>query len=329
MHVDLSILIVNWNVRDLLRDCLRSVLMPMSFDADSRTWRLGARHVEILVVDNASGDGSAAMVRAEFPDVSLIACDANLGFVGGNNLALERARGDYLLLLNPDAMVVGDAVEALMSYMDAHPEVGIAGPLLRSVDGAVQSSRRRFPTLWQALWESTVLEQWFPHNPWARRYRMEDMPAYATQNVDWVTGACLIVRARAAAEVGPLDAHIFMYSEELDWCRRMADAGWRVAFVPEAQVVHYEGRSSTQVAVARQIYFDSSKIYYFRKHHGALQAEVLRALLLAGHAVQLLEEGLKCAAGHKPALRRERMAAYARILRSGLRMTSEGGAPHG
>ncbi len=324
MGIDLSIIIVNWNVRDLLRDCLRSLLAPMQRVADARVCALNGRTTEVLVVDNASVDGSAEMVRDEFSCVHLTASATNLGYVGGNNLALQSARGRYLLLLNPDTLLVGTALATMMDYMDAHPEVGLLGPLLRNDDGSVQSSRRRFPHLWQALWESTLLERWFPRNPWARAYRLDDVPVGGPQTVDWVTGACMMVRAEAAAQVGPLDPRIFMYSEELDWCRRMAAAGWQVAFLPQAEVIHYEGRSSGQVAAARQIYFDSSKVYYFRKHHGALQAEVLRVLLLAGHAVQLAVEGVKLALGHRPALRRERIAAYWRILRSGLRQTEQG-----
>ncbi len=329
MGIDLSIIIVNWNVRDLLRECLRSVLAPMARSAEEDGYALGPRSVEVLVVDNASADGSAEMVRTEFPGVLLVASDVNLGFAAGNNLGLRRVRGRYVLLLNPDTVVRPGALAAMLGYLDAHPRVGLVGPLLRYGDGTVQSSRRRFPSFGQALMESTILEEWFPRNRWAREYRLEDVPIAGPLQVDWVNGSCMMVRSEAIAQVGLLDERIFMYSEELDWCRRLAAAGWAVVFLPEAEVVHYEGRSSGQVAASRQIYFDSSKVYYFGKHHGACQAEALRLFLLLGHLVHLAEEGLKFAVGHKRDLRRERVTAYWRVLRSGLRLPSRGGVEHG
>jgi GT2 family glycosyltransferase len=271
------------------------------------------------VVDSASSDGSAAMVERHYPQVRLIACETNVGFTAGNNLALRRCDGRYLLLLNPDTEIVGGALSSMMGYMERHPDVGLLGPQLCYPDGAPQSSRRRFPTLAMALMESTLLEQWWPDNRWARAYRLADAPADVIQPVDWVTGACMLVRHEAVERVGLMDEDLFMYSEELDWCRRLADDGWRMVYFPGALVVHHEGQSAGQVAAARDIYFHSSKIHYFRKHHGRLQAELLRAFLLASYVVQMGREALKLALGHKPALRRQRLAAYARVLRSGLR----------
>jgi hypothetical protein len=205
----------------------------------------------------------------------------------------------------------------MVDYMEANPEVGALGPQLRYPDGTLQSSRRRFPTLATAFLESTVLQQWWTDNRTLRRYYMADTSNDAIQAVDWVVGACMMVRRDVYEQVGGLDEGFFMYSEELDWCRRIKDAGWSVVYLPTAKVIHHEGKSSEQVVAARQIHFQCSKVRYFRKHHGALQAEMVRWFLLATTLFQLIREGLKWLAGHKRSLRAERVKAYASVLRSG------------
>ena len=311
---DLTVIIVSWNVRDLLRRCLAS-LSTSPLPAGPRL------EIEIIVVDNASTDGSADMVRAEFPQVRLIANDENRGFTAANNQGLAASRGRYLLLLNPDTEIVGDALTTMVGYMETHPEIGALGPRLRYPDGRLQSSRRRFPTFATALVESTVVQQWWPDNRLLRRYYMADTSDDAVQTVDWLVGACLLVRRQAYEQVGGLDEGFFMYSEELDWCKRLKDAGWEVVYLPTATVIHHEGKSSEQVVPARHIYFQSSKVRYFRLHHGPLQAEALRYFLLMTCVYQMLREGFKWLLGHKRPLRAERMHAYRQVLRSGLRGT--------
>lgn len=319
MASDLAIVIVSWNVAPLLRACLDSILhAPDVVERDGQLW-VGQHRAEIWVVDGASSDGSAAMVRERYRQVHLIACDTNVGFTAGNNLALRRCDARYLLLLNPDTEIVEDALSNMVDYMERHPEIGVLGPQLRYPDGRPQPSRRRFPTLATAFMESTLLEEWLPNNRWARAYRFADAPADVIQPVDWVTGACMLVRRKATERVGLLDEDLFMYSEELDWCRRLVADGWRVIYYPCAVVVHHEGQSAGQVIAARDIYFHSSKVHYFRKHHGRLQAEVLRAFLLATYVVRMGLEALKLAIGHRPAVRRQRLASHAQVLRSGLR----------
>ncbi len=312
METDLSIIIVSWNVRDLLRRCLQSI-------ADHRppTSDLRPPTSEIIVVDNASGDGSVEMVRSEYPHVQLIANPTNRGFTGGNNDGLACARGRYILLLNPDTEVVGDALATMVAYADAHPQVGALGPQLLNPDGSVQSSRRRFPTLLTALFESTWLQSLAPRGI-LRHYYALDLPDDRPAEVDWVTGAALLVRREAMEQVGKLDAGFFMYSEELDWCKRIKDAGWKIVYLPSAQVIHHVGKSSDQVVPQRHIYFQTSKVRYFYKHHGALAAELLRLYLLALYAAQLALEAIKWLVGHKRALRRERVRAYWQVLRSRL-----------
>jgi len=308
--LDLSIVIVNWNVCDLLRRCLHSILSSGQQPATS---------IEIIVVDNGSTDGSVEMVRAEFPGVRLIANADNRGFPAANNQGIAAARGRYVLLLNPDTEVVGDALATMVAFADAHPDVGIVGPQLLNPDGSVQSSRRRFPTLAMAFFESTWLQGYAPPRL-LERYYVLDRPDGAVQDVDWVTGAALMARREAVEQVGPLDEGFFMYSEELDWCRRFREAGWRVVYLPTAQIVHHVGKSSEQVVAARHIHFQTSKVRYFRKYHGPQAAEALRLFLLGNYAWQLGVEGAKWLVGHKRSLRAQRIAAYRQVLRSGLRL---------
>jgi N-acetylglucosaminyl-diphospho-decaprenol L-rhamnosyltransferase len=318
--VDLTIIIVSWNVCDLLRRCLNSTFevrgsaengVPPAPDS--------GLEVEVIVIDNASTDGSPDMVRTEFPQVHLIANDENRGFTAANNQGLAAGQGRYFLLLNPDTEVVGDALATMVHYMDAHPQTGALGPQLCYPDGSLQSSRRRFPTLATALVESTIVQEWWTDNRLVRRYTMADTPDDAIQPVDWVVGACLLVRRHVYEQVGGLDEGFFMYSEELDWCRRIKDAGWEVVYLPTATIVHHEGKSSEQVVPARHIHFQSSKVRYFRKHHGSFQAEALRWFLLGTYVYQVAREGLKWLVGHKRSMRAERMGAYCQVLRSGLR----------
>jgi len=302
----LSILIVNWNVRDLLRDCLRSIDRGR-----------GDLNVEVIVVDSASSDDSAAMVAAEFPWVVLLPQAENVGFPRGNNIALAQARGDYLLLLNPDTVVVDDALAVMVAYLRENPDVGALGPQLLNPDGSVQSSRRRFPTLATGFFESTWLEELAPGV--LRRYYALDLPDDRTADVDWLVGACIMIPRAVYGQVGGLDEAYFMYSEELDWCRRIKAAGWRVVYHPAARIVHHVGKSSEQAVTARHINFQRAKLRYFLKFHGRAVTGILRNFLMASYAWQLLLEAAKGALGSQPALRRQRVRAYREVLRSGLR----------
>jgi N-acetylglucosaminyl-diphospho-decaprenol L-rhamnosyltransferase len=327
--LDFSVIIVSWNVQDLLQGCLQSLVASSTLQVPSsrllsvehETWNMkpGTWNMEIIVVDNASSDGSVDMVRQSFPQVWLIANESNLGFTHANNQGLAASQGRYVLLLNPDTAVVGPAVATLLAFLEVHPDVGVVGPQLRYPDGSVQPSRRRFPTLATAFVESTVLQPLFAGSSLLRRYYVADQPDDVTQDVDWLVGACLLVRREAIAQAGPLDEGFFMYSEELDWCRRIKQVGWRIVYLPTAQVIHYEGKSSEQNLAARDIRFNSSKVRYFRKHHGVWQAELLRLFLLGTFVWQLAVESLKWLVGHKRPLRAGRVRAYLQVLGSGLR----------
>lgn len=304
--IDLSIVILNWNVRDLLDRCLASITSDrFSF--------------ETIVVDNASTDDSVAMVRSKYPNSIVITNLTNLGFTGGNNLGIQAAHGRYVMVLNPDAEIVDAAIDQMIDYLDAHAEVGAIGPQLLNPDRSVQSSRRRFPTMLTGIFESTWLQGIAPRYV-LHRFYMDDVSPDAVQEVDWLTGACTIFRRSVLDQVGIYDeANFFMYSEEIDLCRRIKAAGHSIVYLPAAQVIHFIGQSSDQVVAARQLYFQTSKVHYFRKHHGRFKAGVLRLFLLTSYLWQIVLESTKGLLGNKRSMRRERVKVYWQVVRSGLR----------
>jgi N-acetylglucosaminyl-diphospho-decaprenol L-rhamnosyltransferase len=298
-----SVVIVSWNTRDLLRQSLASVAASPLV-------------TETFVVDNASDDGSAEMVRAEFPRASVISNETNLGFGRANNLALSRARGEYVLLLNPDAQIEGSALERLVASLERNPRAAMAGPLVLDADGSVQSTRRRFPTTASLFVESTPLQQMLsPTHRIFRDYYVLDRSDQVAQETDWLVGACLLVRRTALEQVRGFDERFFMYFEETDWCRRFKQAGWSVIFEPEAHARHLGGQSSEQVPTRRQCEFNESKCRYARKWHGLSVSLALRWFLFGASAFQLAEESLKLALGHKREIRRARIGMWSDVVR--------------
>ncbi|MFW5748743.1 MAG: glycosyltransferase family 2 protein [Chloroflexota bacterium] len=305
---DLSIVIVSWNVRGMLLDCLRSIEATR-----------GTLDVQTIVVDSASQDGTADAVRAGFPDVLLLAQPVNVGFTRGNNIGLERAKGRHILLLNPDTVVLDDALRQMVDYLDAHPGVGLVGPQTLNTDGSHQSTRRRFPTVALAFFESTWLQGLAPRAMLDRFY-VRDITDDAIAPVDWLQGSALMCRRAVYEQIGGLDTGFVMFSEEVDWCRRAANAGWRAVYIGTARIIHHGGASTGQVVANKHIYFQQSKLRYFRKHHGRFVSGLLWAYLMAQYLVQILIEGAKSLLGSKRALRRERIRAYWQVVRSGLKV---------
>ncbi|MDX1415724.1 MAG: glycosyltransferase family 2 protein [Candidatus Promineifilaceae bacterium] len=306
-RIDLSIITVSWNVCQLLRDCLQSV--------EDQRYNL---NLEMIVVDAGSSDGSPAMVRKDFPWVKLIESAENLGFPRGNNMGIRHAQGRHILLLNPDTLILEDALSKMVKFLDQYIGIGGLGAQLLNADLTVQSSRRRFPTFWTALFESTWLQDVAPKKL-MQTYYAQDLANDEINDVDWVTGACLMVPKRVIDHVGLLDEAYFMYSEELDWCRRIKEAGWRIVYFPEAKIVHYVGKSSEQAVTERHINFQRAKLRYFRKYHGRMSSGLLRIVLLFNYLWQMGIEAAKGVLGHKRSLRIQRVRAYWRVIRSGLR----------
>ncbi len=329
MTPTLAIVIVSWNVRDLLAACLRAV------DASLAGSGIAYR---VVVVDNASSDGTAAMVRACFPAVTLLASAQNLGFVGGNNLAL-RALGfgaaapaavspavpaalpRYVLLLNPDTEPQHDALPVLVRYLAAHPELVAVGPRLVYADGSTQSSRRRFPRRVTFFWESTLLHRWFPANPWARAYHVADQPPATVQRVDWLVGAALLVRHDAIVRAGLLSPRFFMYSEELEWQARLQGivpppartTPQQVGYLPDAVVLHHEGRSSEQVPLMRLLHFQRSRLQLATLWYGDAFAGWLRRFIGLSYLYEVLIEAGKYLLRHRRDLRRSRIRTYGAV----------------
>jgi N-acetylglucosaminyl-diphospho-decaprenol L-rhamnosyltransferase len=313
---DLSIIIVSWNVADLLATCLDSILRgDVTLDSDGDRW-LSA---EIIVVDSASSDHTVSMIRQRFPQVRLAAQPENVGYTRGNNLGMAMAQGRYFFLLNPDTEIIGDALQQMVAYMDAHTDVGILGPQTHNSDGTTQSSRRRFPTPATGFFESTWLQPFAPKGL-LDRYYVQDVADDVTVDVDWVQGSALLTRHKVYEQIGGLDEAYVMFSEEMDWCKRAKLAGWRVVYLGSAHITHHGGKSTEQVVARKHIHFQESKLRYYHKYHGAFAAHVLRVFLLLNYGWQIVLEAVKAVLGHKVALRRERIDAYWRVLRSGLKV---------
>lgn len=274
--VDLSIIIVSWNTRDLLIQCLESVWG----DAE-RSSGLG---IETWVVDNASADDSVSMVRRRFPWVCLIENQENVGFARANNQAIRQSKGPYVLLLNPDTIVKPGALKTLVEFMVIHPQAGAAGSKLLNPDDTLQPSCYPAPILSRELWRLFHLDVFWPYGC----YRMTDWDVNTPREVDIIQGAALILRREALEQVGLMDENYFMYSEEMDLCYRLQQGGWPLYWVPQSQVVHYGGQSTRQVAAKMFLCLYESKLMFIRKHHGKLAAQAYKLILLAATLTRLL-----------------------------------------
>jgi N-acetylglucosaminyl-diphospho-decaprenol L-rhamnosyltransferase len=273
--VDLSVVIVNWNTRDLLARCLESVITHCG-QADLTT--------EILVVDNSSADGSAEMVREQFPQAQLIENSENVGFARANNQAIRPSCGRYVLLLNPDTEVRPGALQRLVRFMAEHPAAGAAGTRLLNPDGTLQSSCHPAPTLARELWRLLHLDALRPYAV----YPMARWDLNKPRVVEVIQGACLILRRATLDQVGWLDEDYFMYSEEVDLCYRLRQAGWQLYWLPQAKVVHYGGQSTQQVAAEMFLQLYQAKLIYFRKNHGWPAAQAYKLILLVAALARLL-----------------------------------------
>ncbi len=273
--LDLSIVIVNWNTRDLLRDCLRSVYQSE-----------GEFTFEAIVVDNCSNDGSPGMVREEFPQVHLIESGTNAGYACANNLGLRRLQARYYLLLNPDTVLPPHALEEMVAFMDAHPEAGMAGPKLVMADGSLDlACRRAFPTIENSFYKLFGLSRLFPNSRRFGQYNLTYLDPDETAEVDSVVGAFLMVRREVVEQVGGLDEQYFMYAEDLDWALRAKKAGWKVYYYPEVTVLHYKRQASDQNPRKAQFEFWRAMYIFYNKHYADDTRFWLHYLVLAGLAL--------------------------------------------
>lgn len=252
----LSVIIVSWNTKDLLRTCLYTLMEDLEgVDA------------EVFVVDNASPDQSAAMVASAFPKVHLLANQENRGFAAANNQALAKASGQYILLLNPDTEVHRGAIASLIDFMDKHPQAGVVAPQLLNSDGTIQRSCRQFPTFSGMLYELLGFTKLFPRQPAFRQYKMLDWNHDDERQVDQPEGAGLLIRRQVIDEVGALDEAFFMLFEEVDWCYRIKQKGWQIWFTPSAKVTHHYGQSIKQVKPKMILSSHRGLYRFWHKHY--------------------------------------------------------------
>ena len=325
---DLSLVLVSWNVWDHVRACLdelaahsRPTGAPTVRELPAaRTGQPGLTF-EAVLVDACSADATPDLIPTRFPWVRFLPQPDNTGFSRGNNIGWRAARSQSIFLVNPDTLISPVALRKLHEALWARSDVGLAGPRLVRSNGELQPSRRRFPQRLTGFWESTWLGRAWPENPWARRYHCRQWPHDFRQEVDWLEGAALMVRREVLERIDGFDERFFMYSEETDLCLRIREAGWRIQYCPEAEIIHHGGVSSDQVPAQTHIVFNTSKVLYYRKHFGVLWAELLRRFLLCEFALQLGLEFAKLLAGHRVALRRNRIHGYRRVLGTGLRPT--------
>jgi GT2 family glycosyltransferase len=274
---DISVVIVGWNARHYLELCLESL-------AASPT----RRSIEIFVVDNASTDGTAEMIEARFPHVQLIKSPENLGFAKGNNVAIRQCQGRYIALVNPDVIVLPGCLDALAEFLDQHPNVGNVGPRILNPDRTLQSSCRQFPTLWNNFCSATGLASAFKNSRLFSGEHMFFFPHDRTMEVDVLVGCFSMVRREAFDAVGLLDEGLFMYGDDVDWCRRCWNAGWLVVFYPDAEAIHDRGKTTSPYPVRFAVAQQRSILYCWAKHHGFWGALGIRGILLFHHLVRYL-----------------------------------------
>lgn len=260
--LDISIIIVNWNTRDLLAECLESIVKHK-----------GNLKVEVIVVDNASTDGSTRMVRNNYPMVRLIENSNNVGFAAANNIGLAEGRGRYLLLLNSDAFVGRGVLESVVNFLDEHSEAGICGVKLVNPDGTFQGSYAPFPTLRSELLLATGLGSRLINPTYPAP---TPRPGERPREVDWIGGAFMLIRNEVYKEVGGMDEAYWMYSEETDWCYRIKLAGWKAYYLPQVTVTHLRGGSSRKRRAEMRAQLYRSKVRFFTIHYGYASGETLR-----------------------------------------------------
>lgn len=227
------------------------------------------------------------MVVTEFPEFTLLAQSRNLGFTGGHNLALKHATGRHKALLNSDTVVHRGAIGALLKFMEAHPQAGIVGPMLHNPDGTLQYSCRRFPNPVAAAFRNTFLGRLFPNNRYTRDYLMQDWGHSEPREVDWVSGAALFIRGDCLAQIGPLDDTLFMFCEDVDWCKRAWQADYKVMYLPQAVITHAIGKSTDKAPNRMIARFHRSMFRYYKKHNVREAPLLARPFLLTFAAIAL------------------------------------------
>jgi GT2 family glycosyltransferase len=308
--LDISVVIVAWNAKHYLESCLESLAK-----APPR------RSMEVLVIDNASTDGSVEMVTAKFPCVNLIESKENLGFAKGNNVAIRRCRGRYIALVNPDVIVFPGCLDGLADFLDQNPKVANVGPRVFNPDMTQQSTCRRFPTVWNNFCSATRLETIFEGSRFFAGEHMFYFPHDRTITVDVIVGCFSMIRREAFDNVGLLDEDLFMYGDDVDWCRRARNAGWQVVFYPDARAIHDRGKITAPFPVRFAVAQQRSVLHYWTKHHTFLGVLGIRSIMLFHHSLRYAIAALSSLAqsqkSSKSEVRKQVSGACLRELLSG------------
>jgi GT2 family glycosyltransferase len=266
--VDVSVVIVNWNTRDLLRQTLTTLHQETA-----------GIDFETIVVDNGSTDGSAEMVSREWAGVHLISSPVNLGFAGGNNLGFRQSRGRYILLLNSDTIVLSSTLPVMTAFLDEHPEAGCVGCRHLNDDRTLQRSMDTFPSLMNDFLSYTELHRLKIFRPYLLRNFAWWSDHDVTREIDWVNGACMMVRYEILEQIGGLDEGFFIYAEEIDWCYRIRQAGWKIYFTPESEIIHLGGKAMDRVPDRRIILKYTGQYRFYSKHYPFRKRLLFRALV--------------------------------------------------
>jgi GT2 family glycosyltransferase len=273
--VELSVVIVAWNASHYLELCLESLAKDPP-----------RRSMEVLVVDNASCDDTVEMVESKFPWVKLIKSKENLGFSRGNNVAIRECRGRYVALVNPDVIVFPGCLDALADFLDQNPKVGNVGPRVFNPDMTQQSTCRRFPTLWNNFCSTSRLESIFKGSRFFAGEHMFYFPHDRTLAVNVIVGCFSMIRREAFDQVGLLDEGLFMYGDDVDWCRRAWNSGWECVFYPGARAIHDRGKTTAPFPVRFAIAQQRSVLHYWKKHHSMWGVLGIRGIMLVHHALR-------------------------------------------
>jgi GT2 family glycosyltransferase len=307
--IDFSILIVNWNTKDYLIHCLESIFQK----AKAPSW-------EVIVIDNGSQDGSRAEVRKRFPSIDLVENPNNVGFAKAMNQGVKKASGKYILLLNPDTEIKEGAFERLLAFMSVHPMVGATGAQLLNPDGSRQNSIANFPTLATELLNKSLLRWLFP-----KKFPGKGKEYPEPIEVDSVIGACLMVSRKAIEEIGFLDENYFLFLEETDWCYRMKKAGWKVYHIPEAEVIHFQGKSAEVKRERAKVEYFRSRYHFFKKHRGKLRWFILLTGCVIRLWLELILTVFAClVSGFSIRKWRRNLSTYAYLVWWHLRFCPEG-----
>jgi len=279
--LEASIIIVSWNARKYLDECLASIIRHTD-QAD----------IEIIVVDNASTDGSQELVQNSYPSVKLIRLDSNLGFAKANNIGIRQSRGKYLFLINSDVKVHNNFIVPMRGIMEKNPDIGLLGPRIIGSDGKLQQSCFGFPTPWNFLCRALALDTSFPQTKLFCGYMMLYWEHDSFRSVDVINGCFWMARRQALREVGLLDEDYFFFAEDIDWCRRFHEKRWKVVFCPDIEILHYGGASTANAPIKYYVEQQKANLIYVEKHHSRFAQILFYGITVIQEAVRLIGYGL-------------------------------------